>query len=98
MFQGLRELSTALSDPFGDDEVDFALNDWIFPIYSQIYAALQDNIDINAIETSGIRPLVEPDYALKFINMYVDREQGEEEIRKKLEQKKKRRGRRKRND
>merc|ERR1719398_122565 len=29
MFQGIRELSTALSDPFGKDEVDFPVNDWM---------------------------------------------------------------------
>merc|ERR1719160_2427760 len=37
MFQGIRELSSALSDPFGDDEVDFPINEWMVQLYSHMY-------------------------------------------------------------
>merc|ERR1719178_658312 len=87
MFQGLRELSTALSDPYGTDEVDFALNEWIRPIYAQMYAALQHHIDIDAVEIESVRPMLEPDYAHKFINMSIDRKMLDEE-QKRLREKK----------
>merc|ERR1719191_693601 len=34
MFQGIRELSTALSNPFGEDEVDFPVTDWMLNVYA----------------------------------------------------------------
>lgn len=52
MFQGLRELSTSLSDPFGQDEVDFAINDWMKSLYSRIHSILEDDFDV---ETLGIK-------------------------------------------
>merc|ERR1711904_360635 len=65
MFQGLRELSTALSDPYGTDEVDFALNDWIAPLYVQIYAAIEDHVNIDRIDFESIQPLLEPEPSKK---------------------------------
>merc|ERR1711953_717678 len=38
MFQGLRELSVALSDPFGDDDTDFPLNEWLTGLYKKCYS------------------------------------------------------------
>jgi len=32
VFQGIRELSAALADPFGDDEVDFPIENWLVEI------------------------------------------------------------------
>mmetsp|Transcript_94011 Transcript_94011/g.166467 ORF Transcript_94011/g.166467 Transcript_94011/m.166467 type:complete len:355 (-) Transcript_94011:113-1177(-) len=52
MFQGLRELSTSLSDPFGQDEVDFDINDWMKSLYSRIHSIMEDDFDF---ETLGIK-------------------------------------------
>merc|ERR1712032_1757569 len=38
MFQGIREVSIALSDPYGDDAVDFPLHDWMSELYSRVNA------------------------------------------------------------
>jgi predicted membrane chloride channel (bestrophin family) len=86
MFQGLRELSTALSDPYGTDEVDFALNDWIRPIYSQMHAALNQHIDVAQMNISS-RSWLDPEYSHKFINMYIDRQKEEEEQARRREKK-----------
>eukprot|EP00401_Gymnodinium_catenatum_P018205 CAMPEP_0117510918 /NCGR_PEP_ID=MMETSP0784-20121206/28238_1 /TAXON_ID=39447 /ORGANISM="" /LENGTH=283 /DNA_ID=CAMNT_0005306571 /DNA_START=314 /DNA_END=1164 /DNA_ORIENTATION=+ len=44
MYQGIRELSTALSDPFGDDAVDFPVNKWLASLYSSMYGVLEDRM------------------------------------------------------
>lgn len=84
MFQGLRELSTALSDPYGTDEVDFSLNEWLRPIYTQIQAHLNQHIEIDKMEVYSVKPMLISEYAHKHINMYIDREkEGEEQARRK---------------
>merc|ERR1719160_1847349 len=92
MFQGLRELSTALSDPYGTDEVDFALNDWIRPIYSQMHAALNQHIDVAQMNINS-RPWLDGEYAHKFINMYIDRQKEEEEQARRREKKRRKEAR-----
>merc|ERR1712187_965562 len=42
MFQGLRELSIALADPFGEDATDFPLNEWMSGLYQRVYALCED--------------------------------------------------------
>merc|ERR1712187_65853 len=46
MFQGLRELSVALSDPFGDDATDFPINDWLSQLYIKVYALVEVPFDV----------------------------------------------------
>merc|ERR1739845_187245 len=81
MFQGLRELSTALSDPYGTDEVDFDLNDWIMPVYTQMYAMLLDKSP-SQVDSANLRPLLEPEYSCQYINMYIDRDAEEATLKK----------------
>merc|ERR1719326_2516480 len=45
MFQGIRELSTGLADPYGDDEVDFPLNEWMTVLYVKVSGLLEDPWD-----------------------------------------------------
>eukprot|EP00928_Gymnodinium_smaydae_P066185 TRINITY_DN4922_c0_g1_i5.p2 TRINITY_DN4922_c0_g1~~TRINITY_DN4922_c0_g1_i5.p2 ORF type:complete len:282 (-),score=70.78 TRINITY_DN4922_c0_g1_i5:79-924(-) len=40
MFQGIRELATSLSNPFGKDDVDFPLDQWAFDVYRKVHAVL----------------------------------------------------------
>merc|ERR1712151_664357 len=74
MFQGIRELSTALSDPFGDDEVDFPVNDWMMALYARMYGILEDPYDVSATDLDNVEPMMHPDDAKNYIRMYVDLE------------------------
>lgn len=75
MFQGIRFLSTALSDPFGDDEVDFPVNDWMIQLYSRMYGILEDQWDVtDRSKTSFDRqePLKEVALVKNIVDMNVD--------------------------
>merc|ERR1711904_555775 len=74
MFQGVREPSTALSDPFGDDEVDFDVNAWMKILYTRMFAILEDPFDVEDITIDGTKPLKDPDSNSRKINLIVDRE------------------------
>merc|ERR1719305_1239636 len=80
MFQGIRELSTALSDPFGDDEVDFPITQWMIAVYARLYGVLEDPFDITKIDLSRVQPFVDPELAkkTKMIDVYVDLDVGGE--------------------
>eukprot|EP00927_Polykrikos_kofoidii_P029635 TRINITY_DN25600_c0_g1_i1.p1 TRINITY_DN25600_c0_g1~~TRINITY_DN25600_c0_g1_i1.p1 ORF type:complete len:408 (+),score=58.93 TRINITY_DN25600_c0_g1_i1:218-1441(+) len=45
MFQGIRELTIALADPFGTDETDFPLSEWMSEIYVRVQCLLEDPWD-----------------------------------------------------
>lgn len=74
MFQGIRELSTALSDPFGEDEVDFPVNDWMMTLYARMYGILEDTYDVTTIDLDSFEPMMHPTDAKDYIKMYVDLE------------------------
>lgn len=58
MFQGLRELSIALADPYGDDETDFPLNDWMTAVYLRLSSILEDPHDIqDSVPKGFVSPL-----------------------------------------
>eukprot|EP00928_Gymnodinium_smaydae_P061568 TRINITY_DN45612_c0_g1_i1.p1 TRINITY_DN45612_c0_g1~~TRINITY_DN45612_c0_g1_i1.p1 ORF type:complete len:332 (+),score=69.91 TRINITY_DN45612_c0_g1_i1:181-1176(+) len=58
MFQGLRELSTSLSNPWGEDDVDFPVEDWMQRVYSRVYGLIEDTFDIKKLNDTG--PLIHP--------------------------------------
>lgn len=74
MFQGIRELSTALSDPFGDDEVDFPVTQWMIAVYARMYGVLEDPFDITKINLDKVTPLMAPELVKEknMIDVYVD--------------------------
>jgi len=74
MFQGIRELSTALSDPFGDDEVDFPVTQWMITVYARMYGILEDSFDITKFDLSTVGKLVDPEQVKDRggIDVYVD--------------------------
>lgn len=86
MFQGIRELSTALSDPFGDDEVDFPVNAWMLGVYARMYGVLEDPYDISKLDLNRVTPLLDPEERVgnkgskvrDIINVYVDLLETEE--------------------
>lgn len=47
VFQGIRELSVALSDPYGDDEADFPLDDWMTQLYVRLAALVEDPYQVD---------------------------------------------------
>jgi predicted membrane chloride channel (bestrophin family) len=80
MFQGIRELSTALSDPFGDDEVDFDINSWMKSLYTRILGLLEDQYDLDECSIDGNKPLKDPDSTSRKINLVIDRETSESAV------------------
>lgn len=75
MFQGIRELSTALSDPFGEDEVDFPVTQWMIAVYARMYGILEDPFDITKIDLSKSgRRMVDPERVKgdTMIDVYID--------------------------
>lgn len=60
IFQGLRELSTSLADPFGDDDVDFPVDAWMKQFYSRIYGIVEDDFDITKIDKSLAKSMLPP--------------------------------------
>jgi predicted membrane chloride channel (bestrophin family) len=74
MFQGIRELSTALSNPFGDDEVDFPVTDWMITVYARMYGLLHDPFDVTKIDLDQSVPLFTPEHVREnnMIDVYVD--------------------------
>jgi len=47
IFMGIRELSVALADPYGDDAADFPLNEWMNQLYVRVLFFCEDNWDPN---------------------------------------------------
>lgn len=95
MFQGLRELSGALSDPFGEDEVDFPVNDWLRPMYVHVYSLLGSHTlngksDFNAADVDfelHNKKMPDPDVCKGDINMYIDEAAQKAEQERLLEKK-----------
>mmetsp|Transcript_61014 Transcript_61014/g.170678 ORF Transcript_61014/g.170678 Transcript_61014/m.170678 type:complete len:399 (-) Transcript_61014:110-1306(-) len=72
MFQGLRELSVALSDPFGDDATDFPLNEWMTGMYLRLYALVEDAYDVNSLVIKQDFPLPRLEDGESIIDVLVD--------------------------
>merc|ERR1719379_692277 len=72
MFQGIRELSTALSDPFGDDDVDFPVNEWMLAMYKRLYAMIDTPYDITKTNLTSVAPLKDPRSQGSTIDLNVD--------------------------
>lgn len=71
MFQGIRELSTSLSDPWGSDDVDFQVNDWLMALYSRVHALLEDDF-VPSIGDAEDCQMIEPTLAKSKIDAHVD--------------------------
>eukprot|EP00928_Gymnodinium_smaydae_P015441 TRINITY_DN15710_c0_g1_i2.p1 TRINITY_DN15710_c0_g1~~TRINITY_DN15710_c0_g1_i2.p1 ORF type:complete len:365 (+),score=99.28 TRINITY_DN15710_c0_g1_i2:238-1332(+) len=71
MFQGIRELASALSNPFGTDEVDFPVHEWMMTIYSRVYGLLEDPYDISKSDYQSVKKLQHPDTACELIGEFI---------------------------
>merc|ERR1712039_32997 len=73
MFQGIRELSTSLADPFGQDDVDFNINSWLLTLYRRVHSLLEDEFDVSSALTIPDYMSRPRDAAMK-VNPHVDLE------------------------
>jgi predicted membrane chloride channel (bestrophin family) len=71
MFQGIRELSTSLSDPWGSDDVDFQVNDWLYTLYFRVHSIMEDDFEPDYDESDACR-MVELQKAKSIVDAHVD--------------------------
>jgi len=50
IFLGIREMSTGMADPFGDDEVDFPVNSWLHELYKVCQSLLEYEYQVGVKE------------------------------------------------
>eukprot|EP00928_Gymnodinium_smaydae_P031067 TRINITY_DN22925_c0_g2_i1.p1 TRINITY_DN22925_c0_g2~~TRINITY_DN22925_c0_g2_i1.p1 ORF type:complete len:398 (-),score=108.66 TRINITY_DN22925_c0_g2_i1:40-1233(-) len=81
MFQGLRELSVALSDPFGDDVTDFPLNEWMTSLYVRAQSVVEDTHDPTTYDEHE-PPLVELKADEDIIDLLVDERRSKDFAKK----------------
>lgn len=61
VFQGIRELSIAMSDPFGSDDADFPLNTWVNMLYVRIVSTVEDTWSVETFKPNrNLGPLPVP--------------------------------------
>lgn len=60
MFQGIRELSTSLSNPFGEDDVDFAIDQWVVTLYKRIWGIIESDFDPKHHKVNATKELMHP--------------------------------------
>lgn len=56
IFMGMRELSTQMADPFGDDDVDFDTGSWMHELVVNTTNLLEDKFEISVLHTLPIDP------------------------------------------
>jgi len=71
MFQGIRELSTSLSDPWGSDDVDFQVNDWLLTLYFRVHSIMEDDYE-GCMDLDDECHMVNLAKAKKIVNAHVD--------------------------
>merc|ERR1719198_2702124 len=71
MFQGIRELSTSLSDPWGSDDVDFQVNDWLMTLYLRVHSIMEDDFE-PSVDPNDECHMVSITKASTVVNAHVD--------------------------
>lgn len=71
MFQGIRELSTSLADPWGSDDVDFGVNDWLMTLYYRVHAVIETDY-VPIVDLNDECHMVDLAKAKKLVNAHVD--------------------------
>jgi predicted membrane chloride channel (bestrophin family) len=73
IFMGIRELSVALADPYGDDAADFPLNDWMNTLYVRAVELCEDDWTAQEMfEGTSDEPLPQPKLGLSVIDLFQD--------------------------
>merc|ERR1711967_60024 len=75
IFMGIRELSVALADPYGEDAADFPVNQWMNQLYMRAVYLSEECWSVEemlADENSDPLPVLKPGESL--IDLFVDAE------------------------
>merc|ERR1712232_620291 len=72
MFQGIRELATSLSNPFGTDDVDFKIAEWMKKLYASMYSVLQSHTDCREFDLHDDTPLRGPHRIKNIIDVWCE--------------------------
>jgi len=80
VFQGIRELSIALADPYGTDETDFPLNAWVNTLYVRVVSAVEDSWDFKNFPIKSLPPLPQPKQGEVLLDLLADDHPGHDEI------------------
>jgi hypothetical protein len=51
---GMRELSTQMAEPFGDDDIDFPTDAWMHELVVMNTSLLEDQFEIGRIDPEGV--------------------------------------------
>lgn len=73
VFQGIRELTIAMADPFGFDDSDFPVNEWANVLYKRVVALVEDPWEMSkALPVGEIPPLPQPKRGEMMLNLSID--------------------------
>lgn len=56
IFLGIREMAVAMADPFGDDEVDFPVDDWLQEVMLECKGLLENDFRVDTEENCTVCP------------------------------------------
>eukprot|EP00928_Gymnodinium_smaydae_P066006 TRINITY_DN4906_c0_g1_i1.p1 TRINITY_DN4906_c0_g1~~TRINITY_DN4906_c0_g1_i1.p1 ORF type:complete len:373 (+),score=65.17 TRINITY_DN4906_c0_g1_i1:70-1119(+) len=76
MFQGLRELSVNLADPYGDDAVDFPLDQWMSELYVRASSLVEDEWRAELRVPISMKPLPPLEAGVAVVDLMVDLKPG----------------------
>lgn len=77
VFQGVRELSVALADPYGDDDADFPVNEWMTTLYQRLYSIVEDPWDLQkVVPLPDVGPMEKLKEGQDIINLLIDHKSG----------------------
>jgi len=86
VFQGIRELSVALADPYGDDDADFPLDDWMTQLYVRVNSLVEDSFDPTTHSAYGhVAPLKPIRPGSQVIDLLVDLDEKGPRVKQKRE-------------
>eukprot|EP00927_Polykrikos_kofoidii_P000536 TRINITY_DN10193_c0_g1_i1.p1 TRINITY_DN10193_c0_g1~~TRINITY_DN10193_c0_g1_i1.p1 ORF type:complete len:1018 (-),score=200.57 TRINITY_DN10193_c0_g1_i1:485-3538(-) len=73
VFQGIRELSISLADPYGDDAADFPLNDWMNTLWVRVISVVEDPWTLeHSLPTEELPPLPTPAAGQHIVDVLAD--------------------------
>jgi len=70
VFQGIRELSISLADPYGCDEADFPLSEWMNSLYTRVVCIVEDPFVVE-IDPVGSEPMQQLQNGCKVVDMLI---------------------------
>lgn len=81
VFQGIRELSVALADPYGDDDADFPLDEWMTQVYVRVSALVEDPWKVEDSSWKGTHALYKLKPGVLVVDLLCDKESSQQKHR-----------------